>query len=349
MNPSESCPTGRSRALYYALDLHPRHLFQLRHSILSVRHHAPKLPIYVVVVGTLPESDQAFLHSFDVTLIPSSLEPGTSPTFLKWRALAELPPVTDLLYLDTDTLAFDDPTRFFDLAGQEDFHARPEVGCAGYKSLPYLFNVSIVTTNIVDEQLYARLAEGLDVGVVPIFNTGVMAFRNGSGRRLANSWNDFLRLERRFRYKYLPYPCKNPHLLEEMVTSFVLGGINEFSWAYLAPELCPSFVEYRGRNVANQGIILHAWSAYYAPCIFEFIGKDEAFAYEALPKTGPAEPRRRGILAKARGAGLLWGSMFMRLPRPVVAVWIRIGSIGIRRAQIKKAPVSCEPASGGGD
>jgi hypothetical protein len=313
-----------SPALYYASDNHPQSIFKLRHSVISVRRHAVALPIYAVITGALPASDHSFLESFGITIVHGYLEPGMSLLFLKWRALLELPPHRELLYLDTDTLAFDDPVKFFSLAGGEDFHARAEIACAPQgPAYPFLLNASFITRSMVDHWIFRRIADGLGGESLPVFNTGVMLFRNGSAQRLKHHWKDFLRLDRRFRRKLLPYPCANPHLLEEMVASLVLGTRARFSWSHLPPSSCPCYLEYRG-EYRQPGIILHTWSAFYAACIFEFFGRDEALAFHSINK------RSSGAIRKlVRTALLQAGSIKLRLPQWLLDWWVRFGLLGM--------------------
>jgi hypothetical protein len=174
--------------------------------------------------------------------------------------------------------------------------------------------------------LLAAIAARIGARLLPIFNTGVMLFRNGFAGRVAAHWPEFLRLERRFRRKQLPYPCKNAHILEEIVTSLALGTIEPFTWSHLIRELCPSYLEYRGRNVQSPGIVLHAWTSFYPSCAFEFLGKDAALAYASLPQQGAPRARAFGLRSKVRAGRLLLGTAMLRLPSPVVDAWLRVGA-----------------------
>ena len=329
--PSSLPVPASSRGLYYAVDTNPRVLFELRRSISSVRRYASTLPIYAVIAGEPSADDRRFLDSANVTVIAGNIDGGTSPTFMKWRALAELPPQDDLLYLDTDTLVFDDPSSLFDLIGHEDFHARLEIACdSDPSSYPMLINVRLLARSNVDHDLFRSIAQHLGVRLVPIFNTGIMLFRNGLAHRLGNHWKDFVRIERQFRHKQLPYPCLAAHLLEEMVAPLVLGGVDSFTWRLLEPELCPFYAEYRGRNVKTHGTILHTWAQHYDSCVFEFIGKDDALAYQALRSNGSAIS---GLVTQINARKLLLGSMWMRFPKSLLERWLRNGASSFRRRQ----------------
>jgi hypothetical protein len=313
-----------SRSLYYALDTNPHTLFQLRQSVNSVRRFAPALPIYAVIAGNLSIADIKFLDSVDVRVIRSRIENGVSPTFMKWRALADLPPQREFLYLDTDTFVFDDPMRLFESAGGEDFHARPELACERDQSAyPLLINVLLLTKSHVDHWLFEKIAEHLNANIVPIFNTGIMLFRNGFATRLGNEWRNFVTLNHKFRSKRLPYPCWAAHILEEIVASLVLGAMDQFTWSKLGAESCPCYEEYRGRNVQTPGVVLHAWSRHYASCLFDFVSKDDALSYRALRH--PAG-NRSSISTQIAAHRLLLGSMWMRLPKTLLETWVRIGS-----------------------
>lgn len=320
-----------SPSLFYALDLNPRVLFELRRSINSVRRHAPAMPIYALIAGEPSADDRKYLDSVGVNVIPTRIERGTSPIFLKWRALMQLPPQAEWLYLDTDTLIFDDLKRLFDLSGPQDFLARFEIGCGHDETTyPFLVNAMLLAKSHVDHWMYQRIAERLGSRFVPIFNNGVMMFRNGFAQRLGKYWDDFLRLERSFRRKRLPYPCWNPHILDELVSPLVFGTMDGFTWGELPPQLCPFYVEYRGRHAETPGILLHTWTPFYGGCLFEFLGKDDALAYLALRAKDPGGDLVSGFRAKLRSRWITMGSYWMRLPKSVQETWLRLGSAGLQ-------------------
>jgi hypothetical protein len=71
---------------------------------------------------------------------------------------------------------------------------------------------------------------------------------------------------------------------------------------------------------------MHAWTSFYAPCVFEFLGKDVALAYAALPQQGAKGARGFALRSKARAGRLLLGTTMLRLPSPVLEAWLRVGA-----------------------
>jgi hypothetical protein len=320
--------SGEDVALYYALDTSRLTLFQLRQSLGGVMRYSPGLPIYVAVAGELPPQDQNLLQALHINIISLELEKDISPTFMKWRALSMLPPCRDLIYLDTDTLLFGEPMRLFEFAGPQDFYARPELACDQCESaFPYRLNVSLVTRSIVDHWLMSEISGRLGARVMPILNTGVMLFRNGSAQKISQYWDGFVRLARRFRRKQLPFPCRNSHLLEEMVAPLVLGSLPCLTWGQLPAEACSFYLEYRGQNEHPTGVVLHTMSALYSAALWEFVGKYEALEYENLEADQPGLAQRaREWLKSLR---LLLGTTFVPVPRSWLAAWIRAGAMAV--------------------
>ena len=307
------------RALYYALDVHPRTVFQLRRSVESVRRHTQALPMYAAVSGALDTVDRTFLENRAVTVLNNG-SAKVGPTYLKWYALRHDLPAEQLLYFDTDTFASGDPSQLFE-AGADDFHARLEVGSERDPgAYPYRLNAQLVTRSQLDHELFDWICRAIGARALPIFNTGVMLFRNGVARRVSSRWPDFVRLDRAFRRKRLPYPCRNAHILEQVVATLVLGTIDDLSWASLPRHACPSYQEYRGGHVTSPGIVLHTWSACYAACLFERDGADAAGAYTTLP---PHDDARWAVTSRL----LRLGSTLWRLPNPVLERWVTIANL----------------------
>jgi hypothetical protein len=160
------------------------------------------------------------------------------------------------------------------------------------------------------------------VRVVPVFNTGVMLLRNGLGNRIANLWSLFVSLARSFQLKALLYPCRNPHLLEEIVATLVMGGVPKATWKELPEHLAPFFLEYQGRHAATRGIVMHTFSSLYPPCLFDWFGAEELRRYDGL-NAGIG----RSILPRVRKAisagWLLLGTRLLPLPSDLQASWAR--------------------------
>jgi hypothetical protein len=333
-----------SRAVYYALDNDPRCRAQFQYSVASVRRSSPGLRIYAAWAGALGAEDRAFLADHQVTVLPTRLEAGLSPLFLKWRALAHDFRETDLLYLDTDTIAHGDLGRLFEAQGPEDFQARREIATEPEAEVyPYLVNTLFVGNSQIDHPLFASVCRSIGAQVRPVWNTGVMLFRNGLAGRLADRWEDFLRLVRLLWSKRLPYPCTNPHIADEVVGSLVLGLVEPLSWAFLPREACPSFLEYMGRAPCDDALVVHTWSQCYPSYLCHVRDLAALRAYLALPgRRGPRRPP--GALR------LTLGTSRWRPSPQSLEKWVRFGGAAFKAgAAARRAGPSPHPVGVAGE
>jgi hypothetical protein len=313
-----------SRAIYYALDSHPRCVAQLKRSIASVRRHC-RLPIYVVWAGAPGAHERAFLEDQGVTWLPTRALKRMSPTFLKWRALVHELPATDLLYLDTDTVALGDVERLFELAPGLDFQARREIASEDDAACyPYMVNAMFVGDSQLDHALYAAVCASLGARVLPLWNSGVMLLRRGLGARVGRCWDDFVRLHRLLCMKRLPYPCRNAHILEEVVAALVLGTLPELSWGLLPRDVAPWFLEYIARDGPAAPLVVHTWNSGYVGYLCHSGDHEGLRAYLALPGGGPPKPRLETLL-------LTLGTTVRRVPPWALARWVRHGGRSFRR------------------
>lgn len=307
-----------SHAIYYAIDAAPRCLFEFRHSVASVRRHCPALPMYVALAGEVDRDDRDFMDAHQVAVLPTERDASLSAVFLKWQALAHGFRETDVLYLDADTIAFDDVSRLFESQGKEDFHARRELACEPEPSVyPHLLNAFLIGSTQVDHRLFDLVRKHMGAETRPVWNTGVMLFRNGLAGRLAGAWPEFARLARLFRRKRLPYPCTNPHILEEIVTSLALGAIHPLTWALLPPIACAWFTEYMGRD-ALPPIVLHTWDTFYPGYLCHAGDREALRTYLALP-IKRSRPRIQALWLKL-GTGPL------AAPEWVLDRWVQVGA-----------------------
>jgi hypothetical protein len=310
-----------SRALYYALDAAPRCLFELRRSIASVRAHGGTLPIYVALAGAAGGDDRVFFDAHGVTVLPAERPAGMSQMFMKWSALTHGFREREVLFLDTDTIALDDVSRLFDLHAERDFYARPEIATdPDTTRYPYLVNLWVIPDSQIDHRLFQTLCDRIGVSPRPVWSTGVMLMRNGLAARLAGRWPDVERFHRLFSRKQLPYPCKNAHILEEVIAALVLGTIPTLTWDFLPASSALTFPEYMERGSASP-IVLHTGSMFYRAYLCRF----EPAAMRGYMSL-PIKRAKRW----ARDVLLPLGSTRLPLPRSTLETWLRRGAMRYR-------------------
>jgi hypothetical protein len=320
--------TMSSRAIYYAFDLSPRCVQQFLHSVASVRLHCKDIPIYAVVWGSPSSSDHALFDAHQVTVLSAKSQSEERPTFLKWRALEQCCRESDILFLDTDTIVLGDVNRVFDERGPEDFHARLEVACdPNPLAYPCLVNTSLIMTTQISHGLLAKINAAVEGATLPVFNTGVMLFRNGLAARLADRWTEIIDLARLFRRKQMPYPSRNTRLMDEVAASIVLGRVESLRWSMLDPTTFPFFLEY-ARHRSADALIMHTWAMYYAHYLFEHHGRKAGLEYLRLPAH---RSRSRGF-----NQWMALGLKSFRLSEPWVDRWVKYGGSQFHRLTLDR-------------
>lgn len=96
--------------------------------------------------------------------------------FAKWHAFEYVPDVDEVLFLDADTVLFDDVERFFEQ--DADFVASEETRCGR-------------GAGVVDWAATDQIGRASGYDIWPVFNTGVKLFRSGfpeRSRRCSTGW-----------------------------------------------------------------------------------------------------------------------------------------------------------------
>jgi hypothetical protein len=187
-----------SRLVYYSLALpqsHPRPdlVWQIEASVRSLRAYNRTVPVFLFAYGDLPPELAARLTGYGVTIHPQgSYEERLARLAPRgWEALSRYPLLhkflnfpeigrlapRQVLFLDCDTLFFDDVDRLFARYADADLYAREEPTC---RRSHYGYD-----PEYLDEDLLSRLASSQGVSTPPPFNLGVVLINNGLSSRLA--------------------------------------------------------------------------------------------------------------------------------------------------------------------
>lgn len=209
------------RLVYYSVTLSERHprpdlLWQLDTSLRTLRHHNRSVPVALFVHGDLPPALRSIAARHDVLvhaqgpyedrlagLCPQGwralCEYPLLHKFLNFREIAAVDPApAQVLFLDCDTVFFDDVDRLFDRYPWWHVVAREEVSCrrsaAGYDR------------GYLDEEALAALASAEGATPVPPFNLGVVLFNGRSWAPLADL--DALLLD--YAWRFVTWMAANP-------------------------------------------------------------------------------------------------------------------------------------------
>ena len=172
----------------------PDLLRQLLTSVQSLRQYGARMPVVVFAYGDTAPVIEPLLAPYDVRVLPQgsyeerlarSCPNGWSflaqypllHKFLNFRAIAGMQP-SQALFLDCDTIFFDDVSRLFTRYSEAHCYAREEPTCSrshyGYDRA-YL-----------DETALAVLSSALGISPLPPFNLGAVLFNHGIWSALAD-------------------------------------------------------------------------------------------------------------------------------------------------------------------
>jgi lipopolysaccharide biosynthesis glycosyltransferase len=261
--------TNSQAAVYYAVNNDPRYLSYVAVSINSLRKYNKKIKIFLFIYGTITSTDIAFFEENQVTVINKAEVKAEYLTSLKWFSLNELQNISEdrLLYVDSDTFFGKDVQMLFNHCRDADFYAREELGTDKTKKRHGVGRVNF--DYVIIDKNYSFLVKAYKIKEMPFFNTGVMVFNNNFFKKIPGYLGFFEAVLNNFSEKKIPYPARNPHILEEIVTNIMFGKIENFTHSFLTRYISPFFLELREQIVANPGIVMHIWGYYYP----EFMNK----------------------------------------------------------------------------
>ena len=238
--------------IYYVLDGSPKHAFQFKISVESIRKHNQNINIKLFSYQS--SVNKEFCDKFDIELIqkPSS----DLKCFLKWDALSEIKS-NEILYLDADTFCLDDPKK---LKSNSLFSARREV-------------LTESNTHLININKFHELQKTLGSIKFPIFSNGVMKFNINYPVLICKKIFEFKEM---FERNKRLYPSFNIHIMDEVCSSLSLG-IQQTEYKFFEPKEVSFFQE---RNLAK--IILHTWTSNYPKFLFDFFGEEKMKEYIEL-------------------------------------------------------------------
>jgi hypothetical protein len=251
-----------NKAVYYTINNDSRYINYLKNSITSLRHFNKEIKVYVFVFSSGAEILADFFEKYKIQVIYKGNVKNHQLTSLKWYALRDLETVTEsrLLYLDVDTVCFNDIALLFEKYREADLYAREELGTE--EKCPYVRGELTISTQL-DHNIFKTLADRLNVRKNHVLNTGVIIFNNSSFKRIIPYLDFYQNLLDSFLKREIPYPAFTYHITEEIAWAFTLGKTDNISYDFIAAEDSPFYIELRVKALTEKGIVMHVWSKLY--------------------------------------------------------------------------------------
>ena len=277
-----------ARLVYYAINDNPMYLAYVEKSLHGLRRFNVDIPVKVAVFGKVPRSAGRRLLALGAEVVPMpAVKKEEEFTFLKWFALPEVAGEHDLLFLDADTLVFDDVAKLFSRYRDADFAARREVATRPGMRAKMMVGGYVVIPAI-ETTVFRRIRKKLKLKERPVFNTGVMLFSARGQAAILKRFGLFKSFKRDIVTDRMEYPCNTVHILEEIVFTMVLGRVTGIKLVEMRMRDSPWYVEWKGKYAKTPGIVLHTWSHYYLFGLLDLYGMK---AFRKPPFRGLVHPK----------------------------------------------------------
>jgi hypothetical protein len=270
MNHSSSSPS-LSNAVYYTINNDSKYLTFLKNSIVSLRNFNKEIKIYVIIFSNSGKLVPDFFDRYNIQVIYKNPVKPYQLTSLKWYGLTEFENIDlkRLIFLDADTIFYDDINLLFEKYNKADFYAREEIGTED--KCPYARG-NITITSQLNNDVFNNLLNKMGLKRNPVFSTGIMVFNNSSFKKIPEHLKFYQDLFDAFLKRELPFPALKYHITEEITWAFTIGKIANFSFEFIEPEDTPVYYEFLINAVSKPGIIIHA-----ATLLYDLFLKDDLF------------------------------------------------------------------------
>lgn len=243
-------------AVYYSIDNDPRYVNFARNSVLSLREFNKNIKVYLFAYGSISRQNARFFSANNVCVINKKRAGKHLARFLKWLSLGQLDE-NRVLFVDADTIFYRDVNIIFRRFSKLDFYAREETGTieGGHE------NGGVTGSYQLRRGGLSALARKFSLRKMPVFNTGVMLFNNSVNKRF--TFDEFMYYYISFMSGKIPYPCMNPHIMDEIVFSLVSGRMRSLKHGFLNKDITPWYAEVKTRKARDFGVVTHVWSGQY--------------------------------------------------------------------------------------
>jgi hypothetical protein len=265
-------PKDNAKAVYFSINNDAKYLFMAEKSIVSLRRYNKMITVYLFVYGNPPLTFLRSMKRLGVSVQVKKPVLKKNLYYLKWYPLPTLHEPR-LLFVDADTLFFDNVEKLFRRYQTKDFYARRECGLEPGPSI-YMIGSRSVTTRL-DKNKFAKMARALGSKQLPVFNSGVMLFNHSSYKKIYGDGRDFSEIKRQIETRKVPYPHPNRSIEEEFAACMAMGRVKGLTYDLMDHNVSPYFVEWNSAVCKSRGIVMHVWSGFYPHALLEFEGMKE--------------------------------------------------------------------------
>ena len=157
----------------------------------------------------------------------------------------------NILYLDSDTVFYDDVQYIFDTYSRYDVYGREEFG---FRHDPNIGGGKGIRRALDNVDQCIRDQGGED----QIFKycTGVMLFRNGIHLDFINRLDELVDLMFELKNGKIPYPVPNPRIVDEYALWIILSRIGVYPGLFATQDVTQGYVEQKHEEFFNP-IVIH--------------------------------------------------------------------------------------------
>ena len=226
---------------------------RLEHSIRSLREFNNEIPVYLFC------DDPSFIPSYFTTDLSVRVEPFVDQIkhgmlfIYRWFNLKYFEDIEEanILYVDSDTIFYDDVEYLFyhysyaEVFGREEFGFRHDPNIGGGRNIRKALDR-------VDE----CIEEAGGHGHVYKYCMGVMLFNRGVHRDIIERLGELIELMFKLKDGKIPYPVPNPRIVDEYAMWVILSRIGVFGELFGVQDVTQGYVEQKHQEFFNP-VVLH--------------------------------------------------------------------------------------------
>mgnify|MGYP003113189188 FL=1 len=243
---------------------------RFEHSISSLREFNNEIPVYLFCDDPDYIPDY-FRTEYKVKIRPFEEQPNHGMLFIyRWFNLQYFEGNTDanILYVDSDTIFYDDVQYLFDhynymeVFGREEFGFRHDPNIGGGRTIREALDY--VDSCIVEaggkEQIYK-------------YCMGVILFNNGLHLDIIERLGELVELMCKLRDGIISYPVPNPRILDEYAMWIILSRIGPYAGLFGVQDVTHGWIEQKHQELFNP-VVCH----YTTKKEQEFAASDEKYS-----------------------------------------------------------------------
>lgn len=261
--------------IIYAINDNPKYILMVRNSLRSLRLYNSKVPVSIYVYGESMLGFEDIIKLENVKCFQRSRLDASFNTYLKWYAIKESK-AEKALFLDADTIVFDDVEKLFKKRNRVDLYARQEIGTQNKKGI-FITGCYSLKYQLNHEKL-SRLTAELHTKPLPFFfNSGIMLISKKLIEKIKLNFNRLVELKSQLEKQIIENPTTNQHILEEVAANLFLAEL-KISTTKFKAENVPFYFEYKsGLYNTTKAVVTHVLGNFYPYAMQDLLKKDIVF------------------------------------------------------------------------